>query len=348
MQLQPVTLDLQGMRDCLARRGTPARVFFFEHSEADRVKADVFERFNLRATLPASENADSALRREIAVQRFLGHEIFRVRLDNGRITRALRVGSGPWENEHTGVIRSWADFEAAAWPDPSAVDYGPIEWYEKHLPDDMGIYVTTHVWEDIRAVFGFETFCYKLYEEPELVDAVARRVGEFNIALTRALCDFRCVFAVYGSDDFGYKSGLMMPPDVLSEKVLVWHKRMSEHTHAHDKLYLLHACGNLAEIMDELIDDVGIDAKHSFEDVIMPVTEAKRQFGDRIALLGGLDVDIVARSDEATIRAKVREILDVCHPGGGYCLGLGNWVTDYIPLDSYLAVLDEGRNYGRG
>jgi uroporphyrinogen decarboxylase len=97
--------------------------------------------------------------------------------------------------------------------------------------------------------------------------------------------------------------------------------------------------------MDALIDDVKIDAKHSFEDTVVPVTEAKRLWGQRVALLGGLDVDFVARSDEAAIRRRVRETLAVCQPGGGYCLGLGNWVTSYIPADNYLAVLDEARRF---
>ena len=32
-------------------------------------------------------------------------------------------------------------------------------------------------------------------------------------------------------------------------------------------------------------------------------------------------------------------------PGGGYCLGTGNSVANYIPLANYLAMLDEGRRY---
>jgi uroporphyrinogen decarboxylase len=75
--------------------------------------------------------------------------------------------------------------------------------------------------------------------------------------------------------------------------------------------------------------------------------EAKRKYGDRIALLGGLDVDFMCRSDEQAIRRRVRETLDACQSGGGYCLGTGNSVANYIPLDNYLAMLDEGRRYSQ-
>ena len=51
------------------------------------------------------------------------------------------------------------------------------------------------------------------------------------------------------------------------------------------------------------------------------------------------------RADEERIRAKTREVLDVCMPGGGYFLGSGNWVSEYIPVENYLFMLDEARRY---
>jgi uroporphyrinogen decarboxylase len=343
----PPALDLPGMTACLSRSGTPARVFSFEHSVADSMKAALLKRFALGAPAPASD-VERTGRNEIALQRFLGQELLRLRLTGGRVVHAMPRRGGQWENEHAGCIQSMADVDRFPWPTVEGVDFRQLDWFERHLPDNLGVICTVHVWEDIRALFGYETFCYKLYEEPELVEAVARKVGAFNLALARALGSYTRVYAVYGADDFGYKAGLMVPPADLRRLVLCWHRAIAEQAHADGKLYLLHACGNLAEIMDELIDEVKIDAKHSFEDVIMPVTEAKRLYGRRVSLLGGLDVDLVARAGEAAIRRKVREVLEACQPGGGYCLGLGNWVTDYIPIDSYLAVLDEGRRFAGG
>jgi uroporphyrinogen decarboxylase len=97
--------------------------------------------------------------------------------------------------------------------------------------------------------------------------------------------------------------------------------------------------------MPDLIDDVEIDGKHSFEDVIEPVTVAKERYGDRISILGGIDVDFLCRADEDQIRERVRETLETCLPGGGYCLGTGNSVANYIPVENYLVMLDEGRKF---
>ena len=107
----------------------------------------------------------------------------------------------------------------------------------------------------------------------------------------------------------------------------------------------MHSCVQLKEIMDDLIDDVKIDGKHSYEDTILPVTEAKIIYGQRVALLGGIDMDFLCRSDHASIRQRIRETLQSCMPGGGYCLGTGNTVANYIPLENYLTMLDEGRSF---
>lgn len=54
-------------------------------------------------------------------------------------------------------------------------------------------------------------------------------------------------------------------------------------------------------------------------------------------------MDFMCRADEHAIRRRVQDTLDVCMPGGGYVLGTGNTVANYVPLDHYFAMLDEGR-----
>jgi uroporphyrinogen decarboxylase len=143
----------------------------------------------------------------------------------------------------------------------------------------------------------------------------------------------------------GFKTGPMIGPDDLRQFVLPGHKLMARMSHEAGRPYLLHSCGDLSTIMGDLIEEVGIDARHSFEDTIEPVTEAHAKYGDRIAMLGGIDVDFLCRADEEAVRRRVRETLEECMPGGGYCLGSGNSVANYVPVDNYLAMLDEGRRW---
>ena len=93
--------------------------------------------------------------------------------------------------------------------------------------------------------------------------------------------------------------------------------------------------------MDDIIDYVGIDAKHSFEDIIQPVEDARKQYGERITIVGGIDVDFLSRRTEEEIRKRVRSILQECVPSGGYIMGSGNSIANYIPVVNYIAMMDE-------
>lgn len=224
-----------------------------------------------------------------------------------------------------------------------------LEWYEKNLPEDMCVVASggfAHFAEYLNWLMGYETLCFALYEQRDLVQAIADRLVEMYRVVVRRMLEFDRVKIVWGSDDMGFRSGPLIGPDDLRQFVLPGHKLMAEMAHEAGRPYILHSCGNLSMIMDDLTDDVKIDGKHSFEDTIERVTEVKATYGRRISLLGGIDVDFLCRSDEAAIRRRVHDTLDTCLPGGGYCLGTGNSVANYIPVDHYLAMLDEGRKYG--
>ncbi len=78
----------------------------------------------------------------------------------------------------------------------------------------------------------------------------------------------------------------------------------------------------------------------------MPVEEIHRRWGERIAILGGVDMDLLTRGSEAEVRRRTRTILDTCAASGtGYCLGTGNSGANYLPPGNFLAMLDEGRRW---
>jgi uroporphyrinogen decarboxylase len=185
-----------------------------------------------------------------------------------------------------------------------------------------------------------------MYEEPELVAALLEKVAEVYFAYTRLLCQFEGIGAIWGTDDMGYKTQTLVAPEWLRAHVLPLHKKAAAIAHEHGKLYFLHSCGKIDALTDDLIEDVGIDAKHSFEDAATPVEEFGRRWGARVGVIGGIDVDFLARATGEQVRRRTRATLEALHPGGGYVLGTGNSVTDYVPLENYLAMVDEGRRFG--
>jgi len=351
--------DWQGLIDNILRKGTPSRVYHIELYQDAEIRDAIAERFDLMDGVSASD-PDYERRKLIAVQRFCGFDYVRVGLVGVNIeTHAAAVqdtaemsrkAGRTYQDEHTGPIMSWEDFEKFPWPDPHAPEATrDLEWFQENLPEDICIIGSggfAHFAEWLSWLMGYETLCYALFEQRDLVSAIAEKLREFYRVVLGRILQFDRVKLIWGSDDMGFKTGLFISPADTRGFILGGHKLMAEMSHAAGRPYLLHSCGKLDDIIDDLIGDVGIDAKHSFEDTIEDVRDAKQTYGQRVALLGGIDVDFLCRSDEAAIRRRVRETLDVCMPGGGYCLGTGNSVANYIPLDNYLAMLDEGHLYG--
>ena len=352
-----ITPDWEGFVRCLRREGTPRRVHFIELLIDEEIQAAVAQRFGLAGDLDP-DDPFFGLEREIRVMRFLGYDYVRVGVDDvgvkidrlsARDTAELkRAGGREYVEEHAGPITNWAEFEAFPWPDPEKITTRNLEWLEENLPDDMCVIGSrgfAHFAEYLTWLMGYETLCYALYDDRELVAAVAERLVAIYQVVVRRMLQFERVKVIWGSDDMGFRSGTLIRPDDLRQFVLPGHRAMAEAAHAAKRPYLLHSCGKLDAIMEDLLDDVRIDGLHSYEDTIRTVEETKRKYGHRIAVLGGIDVDFLCRADERAIRRRTRATLEACQPGGGYCLGSGNSIANYVPLANFLVMLDEGRRF---
>jgi len=264
-------------------------------------------------------------------------------------TAPLKHERRHWQDEGIGVIATWQDFNSYPWPKPEDVDYANIEYVSRHLPEGMKILAAVDPagqMEALTILMGYTGLSFALHDDPALVAAVAERVQALLTAICAALVEIPGVGGIVLGDDMGFKTSTMISPADLRRYVFPCQRQLAATAHAHNLPFVLHSCGELSAIMDDLIDDVGIDGKHSFEDVILPVTEAKTRFGSRVALLGGIDMDVLSRSSEEEVRRYTRRVIEACAPGGGWALGSGNTLANYIPVRNYLAMLDEGRCFG--
>jgi len=352
----PPSPDFQRLRKVLLLQGEPDRVPFVElFADREIMEAVIGEPIPVPVR-QERELRELALRRKlrfwfeagydyITVQALVGLPFKRLAApDTALLGREQRT----WTDESRGIINSWEDFEAYPWPRPEDIDYYDLEFVARHLPDGMKMIFLGPggQLENIMWLMGYVPFAMALADDPALVEAIGTRVGELLVTIFSTAAEMPDVGALWLGDDMGFKTGTMVSPGHLRTYVFPWQKQLAQIAHDRDLPFLLHACGNLGQVMEDLIEDVGIDAKHSFEDVIMPVAEAKKIYGDRIAVLGGLDVDFMCRSSPDAVRTRTRKLIEDCAPGGGWALGTGNSVANYIPVENYLAMLAEGQASG--
>ncbi len=258
----------------------------------------------------------------------------------------LSRGAREWAREGLGLIDSWKSFESFPW-EGIHPDYRPYELLAQALPSGMGVFASTSFFEHVlENLLGYEGLFYMLADDPALVEAVFTRWGAKVLEYYQNVVDLEKVGAIWHTDDLGYKTGTILSPDHLQKYVFPWLKKFAHVAHEHGKLFLLHSCGDLFSngVIETLIKDIGIDGLHSFQDVILPVGKCVERYGDRIAILGGVDVDALGRMSEEELRKYVRSILEHCC-GARFALGSGNTIANYIPVESYVVMLRELRKW---
>ncbi|MFA5064985.1 MAG: uroporphyrinogen decarboxylase family protein [Dehalococcoidia bacterium] len=250
-----------------------------------------------------------------------------------------------WKEEGRGIITNRAEYEDYRWPALDQISMLALDYAAGSVPEGMKIMVMCNgVYEDLSELMGTQHMAIKSIEEPDLVEDILEqltRLAEHAISLSAA---HPGTGAIFYSDDLGYKGGTTLSPRFLRKYYIPRLKRIADACHRQGKLFLFHCCGQVMAIMDDLIE-AGIDGRHSFEDAILPVEQWYDKFHDRVAILGGVDMDLMTHGTQEQVRQRTRRILEHCAPGGGYCMGTGNSVANYLKIDNYYAMLDETRKW---
>jgi len=240
-----------------------------------------------------------------------------------------------------GVIKNAEDFEACPWPDATAGDYDQIIEWSRLLPDGARFLLMCPggVLENLTDLVGFEDLCFMIADEPELVARITEAIGTRLCTFYERLLTYDSVGAAVVNDDWGFKTQTMLSPKDMRKYIFPWHKKIVELIHQSGRPAILHSCGNLSAVWDDIVEDIEFDGKHSYEDTILPVEEAYTTLGDRIAIMGGLDMDFLCRETPEAIKARSRNLLDLTRENGGYALGTGNSVPYYLPRESFQTMV---------
>jgi len=340
------------LRRVVLGEALPRRVHLAELLFDDESLASLAQRCGVDWVPYAPELAERHWRATVSLWHRLGYDYVRVSRSISfpglvrKPSSGVSSGSRDWVEEGQGIIGNWKDFDAYPWPQNA--DFSRYEYVSRILPDGMAMMVSpcAGVFETVaEKLLGFEGMSYLLADDPDLVAAVFQKVGELFESFYRQVVQLDNVGGFFQGDDFGYRSSLLASPSFLRRFVLPWHRKYAEIAHRRGKMYWLHSCGNVAAVMEDLLSDVRIDAFHSFQDEVLPVTDFCRRYGSRVAALGGVDMDNLCRLSEEDLRGYVRGILSSCMPGR-FALGTGNSVARYVPVDNFLAMLEEARRWG--
>lgn len=246
-----------------------------------------------------------------------------------------------------GPIQTRADFDAYPWKELPTLYWQVarprLDALVAALPPGMKAVggVGNGVFELAESLVGLEYLPFIEVDDPDLYADLFRAIGDF---MSDVWVEF---MRRYGShfaacrfgDDLGFKSSLLTNPATIRRHIIPQYRRVIDIAHGGGVPFLWHSCGCIFEVMDDVIA-LGIDAKHSNEDSIALFDRWIVDYGSRIGLLGGFDLDFICSNSPDAIYERVltsgKRFRALAR---GYALGSGNSIPGYVQPENYLAMI---------
>lgn len=245
-----------------------------------------------------------------------------------------------WASEGKGVITDLQSLDTFQFPTKFDFDYSNFENVKKFLPEGMGVIgqygdIFTMTWE----MMGFENFSSALFEQENLIEQLNNKLGDLVLSMFEYFAESDVVDAIWYSDDIAYTNGLLVSPTVLDKYFFQWLKKIGSLAKKHNKPFIYHSDGVLWEVFDKIIE-CGVTAIHPIEPKAMEISEVREKVGDRLCLIGNIDVDLLSRGTPSKVREKVIKNVETAGYKSGYCIGSGNSIPEYVKFENYKMMID--------
>ena len=252
--------------------------------------------------------------------------------------------------EHATTLREVHDYP---WPDPTWMDPSDIraqaaQWDGQYaiLGGDWSPF-----FHDAIDLLGMENMLVKMYEQPELVDAVLTHIVDYYVGVSQRIFDAAAdvIDIFFIGNDFGTQTGPVMSPALFRRFILPHLQRLVDLGHAYGLKVMLHCCGGFAPLIPLMIE-IGLDGLQALQPCArgMDPAQLKRAFGDKIVLNGCIDTHhVLIKGTPESVRARTREILELMKPGGGYVASPSHdYVLPETPVENVLALYEAVQEYG--
>lgn len=232
------------------------------------------------------------------------------------------------------------------WPTPDELRFDTLRKARAEHPDKAIIAYISHAgYFKATHLRGMEQFMIDLGAEPEMAEAAIRKVNDYTFPALERLCrEAGDTFDIYYiADDFCTAAGPLVSPEMFRQYIKPYLKRYADIVHAHGKKFLLHTCGSTRRLLPDIIE-AGVDVMEPIQTsaVGMAVEGLKRDFGDKMAFYGGIDlINVLSKGTPADVRNEVLKNFRVLGQGGGYIVGPGHtYIQIDAPLENILAMYE--------
>jgi uroporphyrinogen decarboxylase len=239
-----------------------------------------------------------------------------------------------------GCLLSAPTLEHYTFPDP-------LDWrFFADIPERINQYgdrfrvfqIGFSLYERAWTLRGVQNLLMDFHDHPKFVRELLNTIADYNIAQVKEALKFD-IDAVYFGDDWGQQRGLQMGPKLWREFIYPVLKRMVHAVREGGKYVLIHSCGDVDELFNDLID-IGVNCFNPFQPEVMDVPILLQKYRGRLIFHGGLSTQkTLPYGTIEQVRAETRRLLQMGREGG-YIFAPAHDVEGDVPLENILAFIE--------
>ena len=203
--------------------------------------------------------------------------------------------------------------------------------------------------DEPRQLLGEENLCIACYEEPELIEDMLNTMADTAVKVIERVGEIVPIDNLCIHEDMAGKSGPLFGPNQVREFLKPYYLRVWEAAKAYGaKLFSQDSDGNMNPVLDVFLE-CGLNSMHPCEPAAgMDIVQIRKQYGNRLALKGGLDKHVL-RKDKAAIRAELEYRICETTLHGGTVFALDHRIPNGVPIENYRYYVNLGREMlGKG
>lgn len=228
------------------------------------------------------------------------------------------------------------------WPDPEAlIDWGDVIAFHRRGPDCFHLAgLAMGLFERSWIMRGMENLLTDMLLEESFIQELLDGILDVHLRAMDMIVERVEIDAYFGGDDWCGQHTILMGIELWRKYFKPRLARMIDHCHDLGLPYVLHSCGNVAPLVDDLMD-VGLDGLESVQSEAMNVYKLKQRTEGKLVLIGAMGVQrIIPFGTPDEVRAEAGRLIKELGRGGGYVLAPSKPLPAGTPVDNAIAFLE--------
>nr|MBP8990148.1 uroporphyrinogen decarboxylase [Clostridia bacterium] len=185
---------------------------------------------------------------------------------------------------------------------------------------------------------GMENLLMDMVLEPDFVDELLQAILTYHLKVIDIALQYD-IDGFHFGDDWGQQKGLIMGPSYWRRFIKPVLAVMYDRVKQKNKYISQHSCGDIHEILPDLID-IGLDVYQTVQPEIYDLQTLKRDFGRHLTFWGGISTQrLLPFGTPEEVRRVTRETIKMMGKGGGYIAAPTHAIPGDVPPENVIALL---------